>query len=68
MNEEKKKAIKKHFDKQIRNFKKEALKLAIEKDYPYIENILRRALRHMERNAEDRGADIRCSEYFFMNF
>lgn len=62
---EKEKAIRKHFDRQLRDFKKQALILALENDYPYIEALLSIALMNIEQNIKRGAADIRESEIQF---
>lgn len=65
MSPEREKAIKKHFDKTIKEFKKKALKIALENDYPYIEGLLDRLLIHMDHNIQWSKANICPNEIKF---
>ncbi|MGZ4054401.1 MAG: hypothetical protein ACXVDZ_16990 [Bacteroidia bacterium] len=65
MSEERKIAINKHFGKKIKKFKKEALSIAMEFDYPYIEAFLQSTIIRMKHNAKWAMADIKKDEMIF---
>jgi hypothetical protein len=67
MSPEKEKAIKKHFDKKIKEFKQKALKIALENNHPYIEAILKMAIYTLQDDIKAKAADIREDEYIFLN-
>jgi hypothetical protein len=67
MKKKREREIKEYIKTRIKKFKDDVTKIAIEKDYPYIEAILQRAITRMKENAKARTADVRENEYTFMN-
>lgn len=65
MSPEREKEIKKHFDKKIKEFKKEVLTLALEHDYPYIESHLNSLIIEMKQSIAWNSANIYESERKF---
>lgn len=68
MDSDREKAIKKYFDKRIKDFKKEMFKLAIEHDHPFIDAYLNSIIIKMEQDISWNRADIRECEKQFITF
>lgn len=65
MSPEKEKAIRKHFDTYIRKFKKQALEIALHKDYPFIIAMLNKNIIDMQQRSMKNIADIQKEEVIF---
>lgn len=68
MDLDREKAIRKYFDKRIKVFKKEILKLAIEHDHPFIDAYLKGVIIDMEQDIGWNRADMRECERQFISF
>lgn len=68
MDSEREKEIKKYFNKRIKEFKKEILKLAIEHDHPFIDAYLKGVIINMEQDIGWNRADMRECERQFIYF
>lgn len=65
MSPEREKAIKKHLDKQIKDFKKKVFDLAMKNDYPYIESHLNSLIIEINQSIAWNSANICESERKF---
>lgn len=63
MSPQKQKTFKNHINKQIRKFRRDLIKLAIENDHPYVMAILEATLNKMRKNIEEGRVDVRPDEY-----
>lgn len=65
MTPKRERAIKRHINKAIKNFKAEIIQLCIENNHPYIEGVLQIAIIKQRENIRWNTADIKPNEFNF---